>query len=223
MCPWHRESAFGGGCALVERVSCWLGCWRSSEPFRPPAGDGLDQPPQENLKPVRPPAWVKSLLAGPCLDREAKHCEVHACVDLQIRPNDRLLLEDFPLATRLCASRCRNHGLPPAHGLPSAPPETSSPEANAVGRDWSWSSLRNPAHPMARCRSCKGCCQGMPLAPLRARFACRPNPRHEVGFCGDSFEPCCRQACVDVVTDVIAVVRLMEDAPEVLHHSGELA
>ena len=54
------------------------------------------------------------------------------------------------------------------------------------------------------------------------RLGCTPDPCHEVRLSFEIAEPSIEQALIDVITDVIAVVGLVEDAAEIIHGDVEL-
>ena len=82
--------------------------------------------------------------------------------------------------------------------------------------------FRQQAHPMAMAPSCKGGCQRMRSGGWLSRFPGTPNPGHEMGFSGHGLKTGLDQTGIDVVRDVVAVVRLMEYAAEVVHRHMEL-
>ena len=82
--------------------------------------------------------------------------------------------------------------------------------------------LRQRLHPMALAPSCKGGCQRMRSGGWLGGFSGTPDPCHEMGFSGHGLETGLGQTGIDVVRDVVAVVRLMENAAEIVHRHMEL-
>ena len=82
--------------------------------------------------------------------------------------------------------------------------------------------LRQLIHPMALAPSCKGECQRMRSGGWLSGFSGTPDPCHEMGFSGHGLETGLGQTSIDVVRDVVAVVRLMENAAEIVHRHMEL-
>ena len=56
---------------------------------------------------------------------------------------------------------------------------------------------------------------------MSARFAGCPNSRHKIRIGFNNFKSTALQSLWNVIGDVIAVIRLVEHAPEVLHHSAK--
>ena len=98
-------------------------------------------------------------------------------------------------------------------------PALEPAESEGIGHGCS---LRQRSYPMALAPSCKGGCQRMRSGGWLSGFSGTPDPCHEVGFSGHGLETGLSQTSINVVRDVVAVVRLMENAAEIVHRHMEL-
>ena len=75
---------------------------------------------------------------------------------------------------------------------------------------------------MARDAGRKGACQQIRSGSGGFRFSRGPYTGHEMGLRCDRFKTRRAHPGLDVITDVSAVVRLVKNSPEILHHNTEI-
>ena len=98
-------------------------------------------------------------------------------------------------------------------------PALEPAESEGIGHGFPFSATDIPYGPGV---IVQGGCQRMRSSGRLSGFSGTPNPCHEVGFSGHGLETGLGQTGIDVICDVIAVIRLMENAAEIFHHHMKL-